>query len=194
MRKRIGTTRRAGLRPVLSGVTALLVLLVSLLASAGPASARGAGLLDVTCTPPSSAVSSYSPPLSITPQTSSASISYQLGPCVSLSHPSVTSGTALLSSPPRERTCLDLLGAGSGTFVITWNTGQTSTVSANFNTTVVGAALVVVITGTVSSGLFQGDAVLVQQTGPATDVLLCTLGLGTVSSIYSAATLEITSL
>jgi hypothetical protein len=80
------------------------------------------------------------------------------------------------------------------TIAITWNTGQTSTVSANFNTNVVGAVLEVVITGTVTSGLFQGDTVILNQTGPATQVLQCTLGLGTVSSIYSAVTLEITSI
>jgi hypothetical protein len=58
----------------------------------------------------------------------------------------------------------------------------------------VGALLVVTATGTVTSGLFSGDAVVVTQTGPAANVLLCTLGLGTVSGIYSTLVLEITSL
>ncbi|MFD6620162.1 hypothetical protein ACFWFB_33515 [Streptomyces albidoflavus] len=57
----------------------------------------------------------------------------------------------------------------------------------------VGAALVVTQTGTVTSGLFAGDAVVMTQTGPAADVLLCTAGLGTVSGIYGLVTLEITS-
>lgn len=69
--------------------------------------------------------------------------------------------------------------------------------SANFNTNVVGlvgVVLEVIIIGTVPSGLFQGDAVVLKQTGPAAQVLQCTLGLDTVSSVYSTATLEITSL
>jgi hypothetical protein len=177
-------------------VLAAVCLLLGTLFAASPANASAegsSGLLDVTCTPPSSAVSSYSPPLTNTPQTSQSTISYQFGPCVSSSQPNITSGSSVVVNPPRQRTCLDLLAGGSMTIVITWNTGQTSTVSANFNTTVVGALLEVVITGTVTSGLFQGDTVILNQTGPATQVLQCTLGLGTVSSIYSLVTLEITS-
>ncbi|MFH8755935.1 hypothetical protein [Streptomyces atroolivaceus] len=193
MKKRVGVSFNATPRIILTAMTALVLLFAGLLAPTGPAAAQEAALLDVTCTPPSSAVSTYNPPLTNNPQKSSASASYQLGPCVSLSQPQVTSGTSVLTRPPRLRTCTDLLGASSGTFVVTWNTGQTSTVSANFNTTVVGAVLVVVATGTITSGLFQGDALVMNLTGPATDVLLCTLGLGTFESIYSALTLEITS-
>jgi hypothetical protein len=191
------TSRTRGLlrsRPVrLFSAACLLVGALLTAAPAGAATSSSSGLLDVTCTPPSSAVSSYSPPLTNTPQTSQSSISYQLGPCVSLSEPGITSGTATVVNQPRQRSCLDLLAGGSMTIGITWNTGQTSTVSANFNTTVVGALLQVVITGTVTSGQFQGDTVLLTQTGPATQVLLCTLGLGTVQSIYSTVILEITS-
>jgi hypothetical protein len=186
-------TRAAGTGTLLAAVCLLLVGALVTASPAGASAKGSSGLLDVTCTPPSSAVSSYSPPLSNTPQISQSTISYQFGPCLSLSQPNVTSGSSVVTNPPRQRTCLDLLAGGSMTIVITWNTGQTSTVSANFNTNVVGAVLEVVITGTVTSGLFQGDTVLLDQTGPATQVLQCTLGLGTVSSIYSAATLEITS-
>ncbi|MFH8508200.1 hypothetical protein [Streptomyces flaveolus] len=188
-------TVRTRISTAVTVLTAVCFLLVgaALTASPATASAGAAGLLDVTCTPPSSAVAQYNPPLTNTPQTSQSTVSYQFGPCVSLSQPNVTSGSAMVTNPPRQRTCLDLLAGGSMTIVITWNTGQTSTVSANFNTNVVGALLEVVITGTVTSGLFQGDTVLLDQTGPATQVLQCTLGLGTVSSIYSVATLEITS-
>jgi hypothetical protein len=58
---------------------------------------------------------------------------------------------------------------------------------------VAGAVLVVTITGTVTSGLFAGDTVVQTVTGPATDILLCTAGLGTVSTVYSLVALEITS-
>ncbi|MFH8755938.1 hypothetical protein [Streptomyces atroolivaceus] len=56
-----------------------------------------------------------------------------------------------------------------------------------------GAVLLFTITGTVTSGLFAGDTVVGTQTGAATDILLCTLGLGQVSSVYGLWTLEITS-
>ncbi|MEU1126759.1 hypothetical protein ABZ371_25080 [Streptomyces sp. NPDC005899] len=193
MTERIGTTGRTGPRAALAGVTALLLLLAGLLTAAGPAGARESGLLDVTCTPPSSANVTYNPPLSNTPQVSTASLSWQLGPCVSTSVPGLTSGTHSAVNPPRERTCLELLNTAAETRTITWNTGATSTLSLNRTTTVAGAVLVVTFTGTVTSGLFAGDTVVATQTGPATDILLCTLGLGTVSGVYSAMVVEITS-
>jgi hypothetical protein len=178
-----------------SRLSALLVavcLLAGAVVSASPASA--AGLLDVTCTPPSSTTTTFSPPLTNTPQLSSSTVSSQFGPCVSLSQPALTSGTFTKTNSARPRTCLDLLSATSITLTITWNTGQTSTLSVNVTSTIVGAALVVTGTGTVTAGLFTGDTVATTQTGPAADVLLCTAGLGTVPSIYALITLEITSL
>lgn len=178
-----------------SRLSALLVAVCFLAGAAVFASpASAAGVLDATCTPPSSATTTYSPPLTNTPQPSSSAISFQLGPCVSLSQPALTSGTYARTNPARPRSCLDLLSSSSGTLTITWNTGQTSTLSVNVTTTIAGAALVVTQTGTVTSGLFTGDTVVITQTGPAANVLLCTAGLGTVSSIYGLVTLEITYL
>ncbi|MEU4745961.1 hypothetical protein AB0G02_36625 [Actinosynnema sp. NPDC023658] len=174
---------------VLTTAVAALVLTVL-----GPAGTASAGVLDVTCTPPSSQVDTFTPPLSMTPQNVTVGITSQLGPCVSLSNPAITSGSINFSALVPGLSCLDLLQSGSITYTIVWNTGQTSTVSANYTVTIVGAALVVTRTGTVTSGLFTGSAVLQVITGPAADVLLCTAGLGTVSSTYSLVTLEITSL
>ncbi|PSL52502.1 hypothetical protein B0I31_113175 [Saccharothrix carnea] len=160
----------------------------------GPAGTASAGVLDVTCTPPSSENATFTPPLTMTPQTVTVVSTVQYGPCVSLSHPAVTSGSSTRTNVVPGRSCLDLLAGGPSTFTITWNTGQTSTISANRTTTIVGAALVVTHTGTVTSGLFTGSTVLQTTTGPATAVLPCTAGLGTVAGIYSLVTLEITSL
>ena len=52
----------------------------------------------------------------------------------------------------------------------------------------------VIATGVVTSGVFAGDSVLTNFTGPATDITLCTLGLGAASSIYTVVTVEITQL
>ncbi len=167
-------------------VSALLVL--------GPAGTASAGVLDVTCTPPSSQNTTYTPPLTMAPQDVTVGGAAQFGPCASLSNPAITSGSSALTAPVRGFSCLELLNGGSFTFTITWNTGQTSTISANYSATIAGAALVITRTGTVTSGLFAGSTVLQVLTGPAADVLLCTAGLGTVSSVYSLTTLEITSL
>ncbi|WP_251144987.1 hypothetical protein [Streptomyces sp. McG3] len=81
--------------------------------------------------------------------------------------PGITSGTFGGTFHVPNRSCLTLAGAGTSTSTITWNTGQNSTLSLNFTTTIVGAVYTSVLTG------------------PATDVLLCTLGLGTVSGIHT---------
>lgn len=193
MTKRIGTSRRAGPRAALTSVTALMFLLVGALSTAGSASARESGLLDVTCTPPSSNTAAFSPPLTLAPQNVGVNSSFQFGPCVSLSTPAITSGTSVATAPPAPRSCLDLLTASPTTRIVTWNTGATSTLSMNRTVTMAGAAIVLTYTGTVTSGLFAGDTVLMTSTQPSTDITLCTLGLGSVSSTYGVVTLEITS-
>jgi hypothetical protein len=148
----------------------------------------------VTCVPPSSAATTYTPPVTLTPQNVTISSTTQYGPCTSLSHPAITSGIRARTTTDPGQTCLDLLESGSLTFTITWNTGQTSTISAKRTSTLAGTTLIVTNTGTVTSGLFTGSTVVQTNTGAAPDVLLCTAGLGTVSSTYAAVTLEITSL
>lgn len=79
-------------------------------------------------------------------------------------------------------------------FTITWNPGQTSTVTANTTATLVGGLLVVTHTGTVTAGLFHGDTVVRTATGPATNILLCLAGLATVSAVTLVGDLAITSI
>ncbi|MFF4987011.1 hypothetical protein ACFY19_07465 [Streptosporangium saharense] len=172
----------------LLAVPSSLVLLVALFVSV-PASAA---VLDVTCVPPSSDLVTYDPALTVTPRNVAITATTTYGPCVSAGVPGLTSGSRTFQGTG-SRSCLSLLSTGTETFTITWNTGQTSTVSVSKIVNVVGAALVVTFTGTVTSGLFAGDAVLQTVTGPSAGITLCTLGLGTVSSISSLVTLEITS-
>ncbi|MEV6967931.1 hypothetical protein AB0M47_22755 [Hamadaea sp. NPDC051192] len=173
-----------------TAVATALACAASIVFLAAPASA---GVLDVTCTPPSSNLNQYDPPLTLTPQSVTVSTTALYGPCVSASHPSITSGTRT-ASVTTTSSCADLLGPGSITYTITWNTGQTTTISSTFTRAVAGAVYTVVATGVVTSGLFAGDTVVTNFTGPATDITLCTLGLGSVSSISTLGTLEITSL
>ncbi|NUO57502.1 MAG: hypothetical protein HOV78_12600 [Hamadaea sp.] len=156
------------------------------------ASPAAAGALDLTCLPPSSNVNSYSPPLTNQPQQTTVSTTALYGPCTSVSQPAITSGSRT-ASVTTTASCLDLLGSGTLTYTITWNTGQTSTITSNFTRVVAGAVYEIIATGTVTSGVFAGDTVVTDFTGPSTDITLCTLGLGTVSSVYNVGTLEITS-
>ncbi|WP_330181442.1 hypothetical protein OHB26_34515 [Nocardia sp. NBC_01503] len=158
-----------------------------------PSPHASAGALDLTCTPPSSETVTYNPPVTMTPQPTTATVSTVFGPCVSATNPAVTAGSRSLTAP-LTRSCLQLLDSGGPYLVtITWNTGQTSTLTLNRVTNVAGAVITVTQTGTVTGGLFSGDTVVMTATAPSTDVLNCTLGLGTVSSTYSTVVLEITS-
>ncbi|MEV6527316.1 hypothetical protein AB0M43_35865 [Longispora sp. NPDC051575] len=157
--------------------------------TAGPAHAAP---LDLTCAPPSSNVTSYNPPLTLsTTGTVQVDTTVAYGPCVSASHPAIVSGLRQTSFPVADG-CNDLLGSGTITYTITWNTGQTSAITTNFTATVAGAAFVVVETGTITSGLFAGDTIVQNFTGPSTNITLCLLGLGTVPNIYAVGTVAIT--
>ncbi|MFC7101115.1 hypothetical protein ACFQQB_11920 [Nonomuraea rubra] len=137
------------------------------------------------CLPPTSSTVTFDPPLTTMPQTVTVTSTNLFGPCTSTSVPAITSGTTSGTFPVPNRSCLTLAGTGTSTSHITWNTGQTSTLTLNFTTQIVAGVYTSVVTGVVSSGLFAGDSVVSNQTGPATDILTCTLGLGTVAGIYT---------
>ncbi|NUO57759.1 MAG: hypothetical protein HOV78_13895 [Hamadaea sp.] len=166
-----------------------LALLAAGTAVALPSPAQAAPL-DMTCTPPSSNVSTYSPALTSTPQTVTSTITALWGPCTSASQPAITSGYRS-ATVPFTGSCLELLQPATLTTTITWNTGQTSTVTTNYLGAIAGAVFTVTSTGTVTGGLFAGDSVVINLTGPSADIALCTAGLGTVSSIYMLGTLVI---
>ncbi|HEY0640282.1 MAG TPA: hypothetical protein VGD67_21850 [Pseudonocardiaceae bacterium] len=177
-------------RTALASLIAVATVALGLVATAAPASA---GALDVTCVPPSSQTLTFTPPLTMTPGPVLVSASTQYGPCTSATVPGLTAGSRNATFPYPSLSCLDLLDSSAVTFTITWNTGQQSTISGNTTVSRVGAAVVVTITGNVTAGLFAGDAVVQTVTGAATAITLCTLGLGTVSSLYALVTLAITS-
>jgi hypothetical protein len=73
---------------------------------------------------------------------------------VTASDLALTSGTVDHIQTIRNFTCLNLLVPVDGTFVIHWNTGQASTV--RYTNYIVGVT--VLETGTVTAGLFAGEA------------------------------------
>lgn len=168
---------------------AAICCLAAPLLTAAPASAAA---LDVTCIPPSSQVNTYTPPLTATPQTVIVNSSGQYT-CVSATVPGLTSGSRTVEVSSPGRSCLDLVTGFAVTLTITWNTGQTSTLSGNSTVATVGLTQVVTMTGTVTAGLFAGDTVVSTSVSPSLPILLCTLGLGTVATTSSTNLLEITS-
>lgn len=170
---------------ILNSLAVLLLTGAGIVAVGAPAHAA---VGDATCTPPGSVVATYNPPLTMTPQTVTITVNSLWAPCVSATVPALTSASTKFTITATNRSCATLVGPASYTSTVTWNTGQTSTMSLNSNATMVGGVYTVVTSGIVTSGLFAGDTVVQNATGPGTDILLCMLGLGTVSSLYTVGT------
>lgn len=173
---------------ITAALAAVLIAVASLSLGVGSSAATGT---DLTCTPPSSASLTFDPPLTNSPQPILNSVSRQYGPCLAPTHPDITAGSSAASAVIPNGSCEHLLGSNPLTITITWNTGQTTTLSGNNISSIVGANLVSTTTGTVTAGVFAGDTFIhtVVYAGP--DLLLCLAGLGTVSSLYGQITLEV---
>ncbi|GAB2662915.1 hypothetical protein [Nocardia goodfellowii] len=176
------------------------------IASLAAASVLAAALVGITASPATAVVDSltcavgsstttYDPPITMTQATTTRTIDQVYGPlCVGTgSAAGITSGTHY-SSNTTSRSCLQLLSTGNVSWTITWNTGQTSTVSTSRVSNVVGAVFSNVFTGTVTAGVLQGHTLIENMTAPSLPITLCTAGLGNVSQLNSVHTLEIAPL
>ncbi|MFI8178679.1 hypothetical protein ACIF6H_36110 [Streptomyces microflavus] len=174
---------------VIGLLSALALAAATVVADGSPAQAA---VGDILCTTPSNDSSSYSPPLSLTPASTTVTITRDLNTCTSLSVPAINSAPVAVSQVTiPSYSCLTLLNTAPTTISFTWNTGATTVVTGTRTVNLAAAVLTTTVTGTVTSGLFTGDTVVYQLVAPSTDVLACTLGLGTVSRIDSIATLTI---
>lgn len=169
-------------------LVAIIVTAATLPTMAATGTATG---VDITCTPPSSASLTFTPPLTNVPQPVNNAVSRQYGPCVAPAHPGITAGSSAGSGVFPNGTCLRLLGSNPINITITWNTGQTSTLSGNNLSNIVGGALVSTTTGTVSAGVFAGSTFVHNVVYLGQDVLLCNLGLGSVAGLYGQIALTI---
>ncbi|XVS60721.1 hypothetical protein ACQPYE_20640 [Actinosynnema sp. CA-299493] len=176
--------------PRIANTLAAVLITVASTAFIAPGNA-GADGLDLTCTPPSSAVLRYAPAATNSPQDLTVTASRQYGPCASTTHPDITSGTSKATGTYPGATCLTLFSANAITIHVTWNNGQTSALSGNTASSMAGATLTVVTTGTVTAGVFTGATFVHTVVYPSTDVLLCNLGLGTVPGLYGQVVLEV---
>ncbi len=171
------------------GLISALTLAAALVTAAPPAQAATG---DILCTVPSNDSSTYSPSLGLTPANTTVTITRDLNTCTSLSVPAINSAPVTVHQVTiPSYSCLTLLDSAPTTISFTWNNGATTVVTGTRTVNLAAAVLTTTVTGTVTSGLFAGDTVVYQLVAPSADVLACTLGLGTVSRIDSAATLTI---
>jgi hypothetical protein len=178
--------------PILGGMRTALVLSLTTLALAVVAGATAPGanaLTQVTCNGVNALT--YSPAVTNTPQTVTLTAQTTFGTCVSLTHPSIVSGTVPANAVTTTSSCNQLLGTASPTFTITWNTGQTSTLTGTTYTDKVDGQPVVILLGSVSGGLFAG-ATITEQTVLTGDLTGC-LGPG-LSATSGPAVLTIIGL
>jgi hypothetical protein len=136
------------------GIRGLLVVAAlitsSLLVPPSPAHAAPG---DLVCTENESV--SYSPGLLTTRRPVDVSVHNVLS-CTSLTDPAVTGGQVRATVHDLNRSCTDLAASGTGSYAITWNTGETSTISYTRSANHVLGTLVITETGTVTAGKFTG--------------------------------------
>jgi hypothetical protein len=137
-------------------VRGLLVVVAMITSSVlFPTPAAHAAVGDLTCTESESV--SYSPGLLNTRRPVDVTVDNVLS-CTSLTDPAVTGGQVRATVLGLNRSCTDLAASGSGSYTITWNTGETSTIAYSRSANYVLGTLVIVETGTVTAGRFTGDA------------------------------------
>jgi hypothetical protein len=175
-------------RPVLAGLVTLAMLFGGAIAT-GPAAS--AGIADIACT--GTQVSTFSPALTSTVQNVTTTQNTALSNCLGLSQQGITAGL-VTTSGSSAMACKTLLQSQAVTFNVTWNTGQTSTISGSTIYALAGPALVGTFNGTIQSGAFAGDTVVVTNTAPSLPYLMCVLGLGNVPSINSNVVFAATGL
>jgi hypothetical protein len=153
----------------------------AMLTNAAPASAA-IGDMGCTANPAAIATVTYSPGVTLTPQTITYTINGSLSPCVSLST-GITSGT-FTSTGTASLSCIAPGSNFNGDIYFTWSNGKKSTVLINSVVDVrLGVAIVLTMTGPVTHGLFKNDtAIIVVTLATSTfDPLLC-IGGGVTSA------------
>lgn len=165
--------RRSPGRRCLAAIIALFLAFAGLLAGAGSAAA----VTLVTCAGTQNL--QYSPGLTDTPNTVTASGTNHLGPCV-VPNTSITSGTITFSATG-SYSCQDLLGSSEVTNVIQWSDGSSSTLQVTRTATKVNGQLINTFTGSVTAGTFQGATVVWTITSVSLALLACQTPQGLTS-------------
>ncbi len=170
---------------------AAVALLVVALGSVVESPAHAAGVIDLTCSRHSVDKLFFTPPVTLEPQTVTIDKRTDYRWCYSPGAPDVVSGE-LVRLLTRTDSCPQALGTGSLSQTITWNTGETSTISFLRTPTLVHGIYKVTFVGTVTAGLFAGSAAKQVYVANGRDLQRCLDGKGTViNSIISRVSLTI---
>jgi len=110
-----------------------------------------------------------------------------LGP----SFPNIREGYETKTNLLNDDCVIMLLGAGSATFNVIWNTTQTTTFVAARSATLTATAFTVTYVGNVTAGLFAGRRVKQVFVANPTEINQCLAGTGVVPFIISDVTLTI---
>ncbi|MBN9684645.1 MULTISPECIES: hypothetical protein [unclassified Corallococcus] len=144
-------------------------------APAEPTAQQEQKLLALVSCPVGAVVTNYSPPLRSTPQAVTIQGQATFSNCVSVFDPGLTSATNNFTINTTAYTCNDLLEIGSARTVVTWNTGETSTlVQTRVSSQVGSTTIVITYVGTVESGKYRGAVALRTLTYLSTDLDACT--------------------
>lgn len=152
-----------------------------------PAAPAQAQVALVTCG--GSQTTTYSPGLTNTAQTVQRAGQTLHTPCVSTAAPFTFSGSTSFTSTS-VLSCLSLTSANTGTDLITWSTGRTSTFSYNRTVTVVQGQTVVTLTGSITAGDFLGSTAEETITSVSLDLTACSSAQG-ITSTYGVSELVI---
>jgi hypothetical protein len=169
-------------------VSAVVLLTLALgLVVESPAHATGG--IDLSCSLLSLDKIFLTPPVTLAPQSVTVDKKTTYRFCHAPSAPDVVSGE-LVRNFTRPDSCPQALGAGPTAQTITWNTGETSTMSVVRTPTLEHGIYKVTFIGTVTAGLFTGSAAKQVYYADGRDLQHCLDGDGTVvKSIISLVSL-----
>lgn len=165
----------------------LLAVAAAVLAAAGTATIAAApahaSIVDVTCA--GTATATYNPGLTNTPHSTSFTLADDDALCLS-SDPSITSGSDSTAFDIPSASC-SALTAGGYLETVNWDNGSQSVIFYGTADVDVQESVVVVATGDVISGEFEGDTASQQNVYPLTDLGGCDSpdGLTTLSGTTS---------
>jgi len=160
-------------RTVISVLVTVLTA-IGLIGLATPAQAIGP-----TCVATSQIT--YSPGITLTPSSQSTDYTVSFSGCLTPGRTDIVSGSRS-GSFTGVRSCLSVLPpSASGTLVVTWNTGETSTVSYTADGQDVGGQTVHTINGTITAGLFTGSSYTEVITQASLNLLSCLIPPGVQS-------------
>lgn len=147
------TARHLGRRRAAGAAISLLLAAGATTASTGPASADT--LVQVTCTGTETA--NFTPGITNTPRQVTNATQQTYGPCVHVNGLQITTWTGTSNrQTQRMASCTELLEGSSGSRVISWSNGQTSTWAYTNSVQIVGGNVVVLTIGEITDGLYEG--------------------------------------